>query len=78
MDEEEPPLQYASIAVDGDGWTVSIAHPAYNGGAAIRVTGYRDEGGANEGARWWDEFVANTRPDELIDLDGSRYGRVDA
>ena len=29
-------------------------------------------------ARTWDEFVANTRPDELIDLDGSRYGRVDA
>lgn len=79
MDEEQlPPLQYASVVADGDAWAVSISHPAYNGGAAVRVIGYRDEDGANEGARWWDAFVATARPDELIDLDGSRYGRVDA
>lgn len=79
MDEQTPqPLQYASVGQDGDAFFVSIAHPSYNSGGAVRVTGYHDADGANAGASWWDQFVQTTPPEELVDVDGQRFPRVSA
>lgn len=75
--EEPAPLQYASVEPEGDEFRVVITHPYYNGGAPIAVTGYRDEESANEGARWWDERMIATPPDELHDMGGPVHVRAD-
>lgn len=77
MDEEEfPPLVYTSVEAHGDGWRVAIQHPSYNGGSPIYITGYSSEAGANAGARWWDERLVNTPPDELHCMTGVIYERT--
>lgn len=75
MEEEALSLVYASVGQAGEEWRVAITHPLYNAGAAVFVTGYTSELGAQEGAAWWDAFVQSTPPPELVCMSGARFER---
>ena len=80
MDEEQelPPLVYASvIALDG-AWRVDVSHPDYGAGVIVQLTGYTEEEAANDGARWWDQRLQNSPPEDLICMSGARYERSPA
>lgn len=70
-------LLFASAALVGGAWCVQITHPSYNGGGVISVTQYASEEGALEGAAWWDAFMQDSSPAELVDLSGPRYARTE-
>lgn len=70
-------IAYAvTIEPHGEAFAACIAHPAFNGGAPIAVTGLSEaEGGKATQRALADWMERPNAPDMLIDLDGVAYGR---